>query len=187
MSASSAENKRGQPGVHLGSIWGQSGVNLESIWGNLGSTWGNYGVNLRLSWGQPGVNLGPTQGQPGVNQGSTWGQPGVNLHRPTSTSYVLGTLLPPMRALAMAPSCVRMSKPRDSLSSRPLGPDVSARPVIGCHSTQKTRVHRALDDVASAIFRSLPATHVELVGVVVRRLPHALLVIAAQVAFERKV
>jgi len=37
--ASSAEIKRGQPGVNLGSTWGQSGV-------NLGSTWGRPGVDL---------------------------------------------------------------------------------------------------------------------------------------------
>ena len=52
----------------------------------------------------------------------------------------------------------------------------SARHVIGCYSTRETRVHRALDDVANTIHQSLPATHIEVVGVVVRLFPLALLV-----------
>ena len=61
---SSAETKRGQAGIKLGSSWGQFGVNLGSIWGHagvkMGSTWGQFGVNLGSTWGQPGVNLGST-------------------------------------------------------------------------------------------------------------------------------
>jgi len=47
---SSADTKRGQPGLNLRSTWGQHGV-------NLGSTWGQPGFNL----GQHGVTLGSTR------------------------------------------------------------------------------------------------------------------------------
>jgi hypothetical protein len=83
ISASSAETKRGPPGVNPGSTRGQPGVHPWSTRGpsgiKPGPTRGQPGINPESTRGQPGVNPGSTQGQPGINPGSICGQPGVNL------------------------------------------------------------------------------------------------------------